>query len=1071
MKKLNNIALWATLSLFSLSSCSDDLGLKVDTPDPSEGITLMIPIISDSAFENTRADATTSKVLTDEGTIKNLYLYVFEKQSDGSFQIVPEYQGKNILSDLKNGNDPASDLLSYRQYSLSLQPGTYKFYLLGNVDKYIGTQDLTSLSTINRIESLNLSFSGPIDLSAQDNGGLPMACMSAIQKSSSEPTTSASNNKEVEITSSTSENIYCDMTFLVSKVRYTILFDNTQENGSTQAGVSYAFGNHIADFTGVTASNIANSVNVKQTLGESTTYNSGTAEGPLTRYAYPTGDYPDFSNGNSANLSSTTNDKNKCAWQGILYLPENTNTGKKTTLNFSGSCKNSSTDETQIYPISKEIELIPPHNTSCADGSNHGIKRGTFYDMKFTVTSFDAVEVNVEEFEWTYQAIAVDMVHTYLEIGATEVSITSEAPAIITYATDGRTDLKKSFICENPTTLEWAAGGKISDPVVIITDVNTVDHTLTFSANPDIDITKVKTGATKGAATCYVVAGNIKKQVKVNYDLSPYFEISPSEVIIQLVKDENGNVSYEEATKVFTYSTNLGGVKLTSRNNTSNIYINGTSGNIKTTSTSTISGSTISISCDNPANGTGTITVKATTTPGASQTHYFAAYPVSQPEDKQFREPISVTVVPPNGPYTIYFRAINDYQDAGNGEFLKGDYATNWNDEGTKDWTDWWSGDNNSSSAKNNHRIYIYGQEGETINTSDQVTSWHFTGEPGDDGKQWYNTSEGMDPSDYSGWYVSTLPYNDGAKDDDTRKPEPGKTLMIFFAHRSNGAGYEVHRAPHHMDAGITLFDYEDREGWILYDPTREPYFKIYDSQPEIEDVTYTLYTTKKVTGWWKEYGMAENNTSYWDHKQYKMHYDFSKESSTERTTVTGSGGTTWHKTTIKLKAAKGDYEKAIMIGGIHKDMVEIPQRVYLEIRKDGNQWETPRAYFYTSSKNIGWNNAITMTKHEKQRDGHNVYYCDVPSGYENGYVIFRGNTNNNSLQIPGQNDGDKYPINGKSKITQNDNMNYWDDYYPDSSNDPGVMLFGGRGFSTNNFTGYYNGSGWTRGRPSGVTQ
>ena len=96
--------------------------------------------------------------------------------------------------------------------------------------------------------------------------------------------------------------------------------------------------------------------------------------------------------------------------------------------------------------------------------------------------------------------------------------------------------------------------------------------------------------------------------------------------------------------------------------------------------------------------------------------------------------------------------------------------------------------------------------------------------------------------------------------DSSTKTIRPGETLMIF---NSGADGQHRHRCSHHLDPGIQLFDYEDREGWVLYDPLCAPYYRVYDERPEIVNATYDVYTQKRMTRWEINYGVAnyENGT------------------------------------------------------------------------------------------------------------------------------------------------------------------------------------------------------------------
>ena len=170
------------------------------------------------------------------------------------------------------------------------------------------------------------------------------------------------------------------------------------------------------------------------------------------------------------------------------------------------------------------------------------------------------------------------------------------------------------------------------------------------------------------------------------------------------------------------------------------------------------------------------------------------------------------------------------------------------------------------------------------------------------------------------GWYYKDMDIN--AKgyrwdkqpydENDNVKIKPGETLMIFYSFNNDGA--DLHRCPHHMAPGIPLFNYEDREGWILYDPTTDPYYRIFDEKPIVKDITYVVYTKNKVLGWAFRFGVATDNpTSSGSNSQY-THWDntWDGHSANSFNSEQVSGG--WWKTTIRLKAVDGYHEKGIVL-------------------------------------------------------------------------------------------------------------------------------------------------------------
>lgn len=139
---------------------------------------------------------------------------------------------------------------------------------------------------------------------------------------------------------------------------------------------------------------------------------------------------------------------------------------------------------------------------------------------------------------------------------------------------------------------------------------------------------------------------------------------------------------------------------------------------------------------------------------------------------------------------------------------------------------------------------------------------------------------------------------------------KPGETLIMFNNNQDLNLGYTLHRCPHHREPGIPLFDYEDREGWIVYDPTSDPVYHIFDDMPEIEDLKITIYTEKKTMGWYKEYGIAGDSTS----DLFKIHDENSDENVDHGNSWEREQKGKWWKTVITLKAIKGEHNKDIKI-------------------------------------------------------------------------------------------------------------------------------------------------------------
>ena len=231
--------------------------------------------------------------------------------------------------------------------------------------------------------------------------------------------------------------------------------------------------------------------------------------------------------------------------------------------------------------------------------------------------------------------------------------------------------------------------------------------------------------------------------------------------------------------------------------------------------------------------------------------------------------------------------------------------------EGNTNWADGWYDlkDKNDRVVyipnPDSHYTYVYTQIGETTGTEASSKVWKFT-------EHWPGNKMVADYTNV-GWYYVDFKENaesihtgPGATGKKTIKP--GETLIIFSNNTNKELGYTLHRCTHHLEPGIPLFDYEDREGWIVYDPTSDPTWNIYDAMPTIENIKFTIYTKFQTYGWFKVYGIAQQKNNSTEREQFTI---FDKNN--KRWTCTKVNNV-WYKTVITLKAVKGDHEKDIRI-------------------------------------------------------------------------------------------------------------------------------------------------------------
>ena len=443
-----------------------------------------------------------------------------------------------------------------------------------------------------------------------------------------------------------------------------------------------------------------------------------------------------------------------------------------------------------------------------------------------------------------------------------------------------------------------------------------------------------------------IKVNNIKKYLNVHYNVTPYFKVDPVDIVIFY---DDGNTA--ELTKSVKFTTNLGGIKFPD-----GWTVLGSGHEVS------YAESKINIKCKNTQLAKGTFTITATSDPQTTTTHTFTVKSIEKYKDadgneKYMEQPVRVTVRPPKGNYIIYMRAINDLV------WCKGDSNDDYQhnlmlDEDSRlgtvsnNWRDgWWEAQKEVSSNNwqnvtwnedfsphnDYHYVYVYTQIGETkpgTGSQDRTTKeWYFvnpdrgdftrhTVSNGDDSgfgiKEWWPGHSMIADGNNPGWYYLSIPTNQmsvGKKVATQDKMiNPGQTLLIFSNGTYLSKGFQSHRFTHHNDPGITLFNYEDNEGWYLYDPTSDPYYKVFDEKPTIVDVEYTIYTKyDKISGWFVNYGVKNGGGT----EQFEMKSDNPNVVNEFTCVYYGddpSDNKAWYKTILHLKAPLGEYDKNLHV-------------------------------------------------------------------------------------------------------------------------------------------------------------
>ncbi len=689
-------------------------------------------------------------------------------------------------------------------YEFKVNPGTYKVYAVANLESVVADVD-KEITLQQKILEFNAAENLP------QSGNLPMIY---------EPT------ETVTVTAKDHKSVTASMKFACVKVRYNLLLD--VDDASTQAAASFGACGLVVD--DVAAERVATEAQLGKPYEKKdvTTFDPALAKGQF--YSYTSSDFDNP--GTGADKPSVYR---KWLYQGVVYLPEHyvTDDSKQTRLKFTATLTDGSGAQN---PSAKSVYYINlGHTIDATEASAMGLSegslqfpRGNYYDIKGTINSTGTLTLTTIATvkPWEAGSLDLDFSHTELWIDKTSATVTSLKSDVVMYRTNVA-DNEVSVSCATKIDGKEAVIGEVTQPGYIVLKVNPA-----IGLNDDgINTAKVA-----------IKAGNITKYIDVEFSAQPMFEVTPQEITIYW---EDGGANN---TKQVLFTTNLGGITIKS----GETVISGTNVSVN----STVGASTISISCDDTSKAQGAISVTATSNPESTIEHTFTVSPATSAVGIT-AQTVKVIVRPVLSDYRIYFRVINDRQYMKDDKSLE-EFAGNLKEQigvgaSGYNWNDGWdSGTWNDGINDDSHKTYIYTQEGETEGDGNV---WHFNNNqtwPGDK----------MSGDQYNpGWYLYSLPFNKKVSTSKGEKtPKPAETLIMF----SNSAeSYNCHRCPHHMEPGIPLFDYEDREGWILYDPTTDPLYRVYDDKPEVVDVDYTIYHKDTgVSEWYNTYGISGDNGS-----------------------------------------------------------------------------------------------------------------------------------------------------------------------------------------------------------------
>ena len=940
MKRLADILL-SLAALLLLAACTDDADVY-NTPASSEGnLCVYVPVTREGDEVTSSLDPSnpTYNASVDECKINDLHLYAFPVGVNGTFlsQELPSPEASNMINE------------KVASYQLKIKPGTYRVYVVANMKDVL---DVNSITTEGDLKDVVLSYR------PMSKPGMPVANNIPMIY---EPATKAADGTNtdgtiiIKNTDTAPQTVVANLRFTCVKVCLNLIYnpEDREMNAALKSNglqITDIVGKQLSPQTSLlwdTNPNVSDDYpkgidsplyDAEKSTGNGSYYTSWT-ETPANADV----NNEDIIKVKGEGVAKPADSKQKWLFRATYYLPERyvKEASQQSALKVGGAVGGSA--------IKNSYNINLGHHDESSTSEVPTFPRGTYYEIVGRIKSLGNIDldcvVGVEP--WQMPIIDVDLNHTTLWVSKTSAEVTSLQNAIIEYGTNADAS-NITFGCD--TKVEATGAGEL--PVVIVSEHDPAKKSLIFKINPAISVADfTKANALTGTAKVWIKAGNIKKYLDVSYDVTPYFKVDPVDIVIFYDKDNTA-----ELTKVVKFTTNLGGIQFPSDRSDWK-KLSDKEYEVK------YAQSTIRIKCDNTNVADGTFTITATSNPETTTTHVFTVKSIDAVKDAAGKEiykeqEIRVTVRPPKGNYIIYMRAINDlaWCNGGGTEEYKhslmldedsriGNVNNNWRDgwweakedKGNNNWQNvtW---DNDLSPHPDYHFVYVYTQIGETNadGTKDENnTEWYFTKQYDKTADKRHTVSHDKDMKDYKGkwwpgdmmtadnnnpgWYYYSISVDAKSvgvnKDGKAQKTiKPGQTLLVFSNGTYLDAGFQSHRFTHHNDPGITLFNYEDNEGWYLYDPLSDPYYRVYDEKPTVVDVEYTIYTkNKKITAWYSLFGVNNGNGT----SKFTMWCNnYSTKSREFECSEYGhdGNGKTWYKTILHLKAPLGEYDKILVL-------------------------------------------------------------------------------------------------------------------------------------------------------------
>ena len=478
--KRNAFALFAAATL--MTSCSDDV-LNRETPDGENySVTVYVPNTDDGIPQGigTRALGSMADWNRAEAQIHNLKLIAYP---------IKDNQAKDpILVDLLDTSkvtETAGSKTGYKAYSFQLDNGDYRMYVVANS---------TVTGTESEPELKETTATVPADV---ESSGVPMAC--AHNELIVNGTTIGNSNTISVSSTGATANVQADLKFAVSKVRVTLLNDLRITDGVSDVAVS----GHTTN----------------SSLFTDNTYSAPVASGSFT----PANAYYDMPaksdtlrNTNVDNLTGKTSTlpAKEWAWQTIFYVPER--------------LVQTSADNTHMdYKIGSQPRQLPIGEVS---GSTRKIERSHFYD--YVGTPEGKMYLTVQNWDPATIAGALNG-PTFLHIDRTSIEVTAGEKTPIWCQTNA---IKLEGKCET-----FINGGTNEELPIYTFSYSENNDTIYVELNRQIGADEIEKVKAEGKWKNFTItAGTINKKVEVkDIIFEEYISVSPKIMTIDVAENKS----------------------------------------------------------------------------------------------------------------------------------------------------------------------------------------------------------------------------------------------------------------------------------------------------------------------------------------------------------------------------------------------------------------------------------------------------------------------------------------------------------------------------------------------------